>query len=388
MNAEELKRLVDQYVEGNISEEDFKRLWESLSDDQRREEWLTIIQQTIAEKNPAGMSDPHKAMQALAGIKSQIAMMQKPVATLRWFRHHPALRIAAAIIIIAGAAIFVLTSRSADKERTETVTVQPAANDVRPASGKAVLTLADGSVIDLEKAGNGSIARQGNVQVIKLTNGELQYKVVSNGNAKNSALEFNTMSTPRGGQYQLLLPDGSKVWLNAASSITYPVIFSAAERKVQITGEAYFEVAKDRTKPFRVIAGDISIEVLGTHFNVNAYKDDGPIKTTLVEGSVKINTQVMKPGEAYAGGKIFMTNIDQDIAWKNGVFNFNDQNLSQIMMQLARWYDLEVEFPQGVPKKQYGGEIGRNLNLSQVLKGLENTGLHFELQGKRLIVKP
>jgi ferric-dicitrate binding protein FerR (iron transport regulator) len=147
-------------------------------------------------------------------------------------------------------------------------------------------------------------------------------------------------------------------------------------------------VAKDRSRPFRVLAEDTYIEVLGTHFNVNAYKDGGPVRTTLLEGSVKINNSLMKPGEAYADGKVFPTNVQQAVAWKNGVFNFNDQNLSQIMPQLARWYDVEVAFPDGIPEKQYGGEIGRDLNLLQVLKGLENSGIHFELQGRRLLVRP
>jgi ferric-dicitrate binding protein FerR (iron transport regulator) len=196
------------------------------------------------------------------------------------------------------------------------------------------------------------------------------------------------MSTPRGGQYQLQLPDGSKVWLNAESSITYPITFTGNERKVTISGEVYFEVAKDKNKPFRVSAGDLHVEVLGTHFNINAYADEGSAKTSLLEGSVKIDREILQPGQAYVNGKVIAADVEHDVAWKNGVFNFNDQNLSQIMRQLARWYNLEIEYPQGVPKKEYGGEIGRNLTLAQVLKGLENSGVRFELKGRQLIVKP
>jgi ferric-dicitrate binding protein FerR (iron transport regulator) len=194
------------------------------------------------------------------------------------------------------------------------------------------------------------------------------------------------MSTPRGGQYQLSLPDGSKVWLNSESSITYPVVFAAQERKVKITGEAYFEVAKDKTKPFRVETNDMQVEVLGTHFNVKAYADEGPTKTSLLEGSVKIDKQILKPGQAFTNGRIVPTDVDQDVAWKNGIFNFNNQNLSQVMKELARWYDLEIAYPDGIPQKEYGGEIGRNLKLNQVLKGLGNSGVHFELNGRRVTV--
>jgi len=386
MTSAELKYLLEQYIDNTISEEDFKRLWDTLSTDEYRDIWMSAFEDAIASGTGAHQSDPRKAMQALASIKEQIYAEKRSPIGVAWF-NKKALKIAASFLIVASAAVLMLTTKTKTDDLPAT-TASKQVNDVKPATGKAILTLADGSVIDLENAGTGSIARQGNVQVVKSANGELQYKVLEGDRRHAADVEFNTMSTPRGGQYQLLLPDGSKVWLNAASSITYPVMFSASERKVSITGEAYFEVAKDKTKPFRVVADNVNIEVLGTHFNVNAYKDDGPVKTTLVEGSVKINDRLMKPGEAYVDGKIFQTDVEKDVAWKNGVFNFNDQNLSQIMMQLSRWYDLEVVFPDGVPSRQYGGEIGRNLNLSQVLKGLETAGVHFELQGKRLIVRP
>ena len=211
--------------------------------------------------------------------------------------------------------------------------------------------------------------------------------VKDEAHSQPETISYNKMSTPRGGQYQLTLPDGSVIWLNAESSITYPTVFSGNERKVSITGEVYFEVVKDKSKPFKVIAGDQQIEVLGTHFNINAYKDEDHVKTSLLEGSVKVNQQILKPGEAFQNGKVNATNVAQDIAWKNGIFNFNNQSLAQVMRQLARWYNLEVVYPEGVPRKEYGGEMGRNLTLSQVLKGLENSGIYFELEGRKLLVK-
>jgi len=216
----------------------------------------------------------------------------------------------------------------------------------------------------------------------------LQYQLLNGQVPASTILQYNTMSTPRGGQYRLTLPDGTLVWLNAESSITYPTVFAATERSVTVTGEAYLEVAKEKNRPFRVMAGDANIEVLGTHFNINAYANEGHTKTSLLEGSVKINSRILQPGQAFANGEVFQTNVARDVAWKNGVFNFNDQNLAQVMRQLARWYNLEVEYPLGVPKKEYGGEMGRNLSLGQVLKGMESTGLRFELNGRKLTVKP
>ena len=387
MLPEELQSLLDKYLDNVISEEEFRRLWKTLPSNKYNDNWYAAIEKAITTRKRTGFSDAETAKLALENIKAAIAAAgqhPRPSVSITgsvWFKA------AAAVILVAGAAFFLLTGKPEGQPLATMPSAAPAQQDIPPAGNTTLLTLADGSTINLEDAGNGKIAQQGNVQVIKLSNGEVAYRVL--GNQGSAALNVtNTMSTQRGGQYNLILPDGSRVWLNAESSITYPVIFAGHERKVTITGEAYFEVAKDKSKPFLVDAGDVHIEVLGTHFNVNAYRDNGMIKTTLLEGSVKINNSVMKPGDAYIDGKIIPTDVEQDVAWKNGVFNFNDQNLSQIMRQLARWYDVEVEFPAGVPDKQYGGEIGRDLTLLQVLKGLENSGIHFELQGRRLIVRP
>ncbi|HMI63375.1 MAG TPA: FecR family protein, partial [Puia sp.] len=259
-------------------------------------------------------------------------------------------------------------------------------NKIKPGTQKAMLTLADGTVVALDSTANGKIAQQGATQVVKLASGQIRYQA-ANATDEEGKDAYNVMSTPMGGQYQLTLPDGSNVWLNAGSSITYPTAFPGNKREVKITGEVYFEVAKDKNKTFRVTTGDQEIEVLGTHFNINAYADEDHIKTSLLQGAVKVNKVLLQPGQAFTHGKVEPTNVDQDIAWKNGVFNFNNQTLAQVMRQLARWYDLEIVYPQGIPKKEYGGEIGRNLTLDQVLKGLENSGIHFQLNGRRLIVK-
>lgn len=391
--SDELQQLLEQYLDGIISEQDFRRLWETLPKEEHNAQWYSAIEGIIAKRSHTGSTDPCQAHQSLSEIKARIAHENLSSAD---FRHRVSrlytanihsFHVAAAILIIACATALVL-SITKTHEIPEVARVEKDMhNDVQPGASIAMLKLSDGTTINLEDIGNGKIAQQGNMEVIKLANGEIQYKSAGNSTDKNIVHGSNTVFTPRGGQYQLLLPDGSKIWLNAESSITYPVVFTGNTREVKITGEVYFEVAKDKHKPFLVFADDTRIEVLGTHFNVNAYKDAGPVKTSLLEGSVKINKQILIPGQAYLNGKIISTDVDQDVAWKNGVFNFNDQNLSQIMLQLARWYDLEIVFAAGIPNKQYAGEIGRNLNLSQVLKGLENSGVHFELQGKRLTVR-
>lgn len=386
MESAELKSLLGQYLTGTISDVDFRRLWETLNEPSNEQEWLIAIEEAIDLATPSGYANTQQAQITLQNIKAKIYDDNYQPSRIYRLVNKRILRYAAAALVIVSATLLVRFSFSKNQVTNQPAIAVKPTHDVDPGGQKALLTLSDGSTIVLDNANNGQIAQQGHVKVIKLGNGEIQYKAVKGGGAIHTEA-FNTMSTPRGGQYQLLLPDGSKVWLNSESSITYPVVFTKQERKVKITGEAYFEVAKDKTKPFRVVTSDMVVEVLGTHFNVKAYADDGPTKTSLLEGSVKIDKQILKPGEAFMDGKIVPTDVNQDVAWKNGIFNFNNQNLTQVMKQLARWYDLEVVYPDGVPHKEYGGEIGRNLKLNQVLRGLENSGVHFELNGKRVMVK-
>ncbi len=265
---------------------------------------------------------------------------------------------------------------------------------IAPGGNKAVLTLQDGSTIVLNDAENGTLARQGNTSVVKLSNGQIVYNEASGPADK---VLYNTMTTPRGGQYKLTLPDGTNVWLNSASSINYPTAFVGKERKVSITGEAYFEVAKDKSKPFYVTAGNQSVEVLGTHFNVMAYADEENIKTTLLEGSVKIsehtNISILKPGyQAVVANKGGITvkpaNIDEAMAWKNGYFKFSRVDIKHIMRQISRWYDVEVIYKGDMPHDEFVGKIGRGENISQILHLLELEHVHFKIEGKRIIVLP
>jgi transmembrane sensor len=327
-----------------------------------------------------------------------------------WFRY------AAAVIIVLGVGVYLWNTQTKEKPSVTQVSPLPVKNDVAPGGNKAILTLADGSKIVLDSAQNGTIATQGNSDIVK-RDGQVLYNKQSSADSRlPAAVAYNTMTTPRGGQYQLTLSDGTEVWLNAESSITYPTAFIGNERKVMVTGEAYFEVTHDKKKPFKVIVAphasrltphdEVEIEVLGTRFNVNAYKEEPTINTTLLEGSVRLTLPTadsrlptaektvltLKPGQQgqLTDRGLFLAahpDVAQVMAWKNGVFNFNNLSLEEVMRQLSRWYDVQVVYEGTVPKMTFGGKMGRDLNLSQVLKVLDVLGVKFRIEGKKLVVK-
>lgn len=316
-----------------------------------------------------------------------LAPVKKPVHFLQryWWAA------AAMLVITAGAWYYHRSNQPAP-----TIVAAAAVKDVAPGGNRAMLTLSDGSQIPLDSAGNGVLAQQGNTRITKLSNGQLAYQ---SAGATDKVL-YNTMSTPLGGQYKLILPDGTTVWLNAGSSIYYPTAFTGSERKVTITGEAYFEVAQNEKMPFFVKANNTTVAVLGTHFNINAYKDEASTNTTLLEGAVKIITpqqqQTLKPGQqarvtATGQGIQVVDHVDllQTIAWKNGFFYFNDADVPTVMRQLARWYNVEVKYEGDIPERAFTGEIGRNLTLSQVLKGLAKTRIRYRIEnGNRIVIQP
>lgn len=272
----------------------------------------------------------------------------------------------------------------------------PVATDVAPGGDKAVLTLANGSTITLDSAASGTLAQQGAATVSKTGNGRLVYGK-ANGRGATEIL-YNKLATPRGGQYHLQLADGTVVWLNAASSIKYPTAFAGATRQVEVTGEAFFEVAKDKTRPFHVKANGVEVEVLGTSFDINAYEDESAIRTTLVDGSVKIlsaaSAKTLKPGEqAIVTSQLPIAvdehaNIEAVLAWKNGRFMFSNTPLPDALRQLARWYDVDVDIEGDLSKKLVWGKMQRDLNLSEVLEGLRYIGINYKIEGKKLTVMP
>jgi transmembrane sensor len=318
---------------------------------------------------------------------------------------------AAVLLLLAGAGYLVFNQHS-PAPVARLPLAKPPQNDVLPGGNKAMLKLSNGSVIILDSAANGLLAEQGSAKVSKPTTGQLAYEEARvAGTAavseKPVAPVYNTLSTPRGGQYQLMLPDGTKVWLNAASSITYPTSFEGGERRITMTGEAYFEVAKMLAPaaggaghvPFIVVANGTEVEVLGTHFNVNAYKEEPAVLTTLLEGSVKVlahgNKQMIKPGEQTvvtpSGTGIGLNrdvDLDEVVAWKNGYFQFDHADIQTIMRQVARWYDVEISYEGKVPERKFGGDISRDLKLSEVLYGLNLSRVHFRIEGKKLVILP
>lgn len=266
-------------------------------------------------------------------------------------------------------------------------------NDVPAGGNKALLTLQNGQTINLTDLKNGQIAQQSGIQIIKTTDGQLVYKSVENKIPLINA-SSNTISTPKGGQYQLILPDGTKVWLNAGSKLNYPVSFKGRrDREVDLSGEAYFEVKKDKEQPFIVKSAHQQIKVLGTHFNISAYPEDADVKTTLLEGSVEVNAKtILKPGEqsVLSHDQIRVEQVDTEIsvAWKNGDFMFKNEPLENIMQKIARWYNVDVIYAdQLVSKKKFGGTISKFKNVSEVLCMLELTEeVHFKIEGRRITV--
>ena len=305
---------------------------------------------------------------------------------------------ASILIFISIGTYFFISSESPKNEIAKITLPKPnSKNDIAPGGNRATLTLSDGSTIILDSASNGTISKQGNIKVVKLANGLLAYTQNGKQITENDEAFYNTITTPRGGQYNVTLSDGTKVWLNAASSIRFPVAFKGTERRVEITGEAYFEVAKNAAKPFKVKAVSAEIEVLGTHFNVNAYDDEAAIRTTLLEGKVKVSVsnkvaRFLKPGqqaEINKEGKIGVldkADIEEVMAWKNGRFQFSSADLKSILRQISRWYDVDIEY-NGNVDLHFSGQLTRNENVSKVFEKLELTGeVHFRIDNKKIIV--
>jgi transmembrane sensor len=270
-------------------------------------------------------------------------------------------------------------------------------NDFAPGTNTALLTLADGSKIALDSSINQKILDKGGIKITKTEDGLITYQI----NPGIKEVRSNTLSTPKGGQYQVILSDGTKVWLNAASSLSYPTVFTGNERKVMLKGEAYFEVAKNAEQTFKVITDRQELVVLGTHFNINSYEDEPEIKTTLLEGSVKVSslqtnhTMLLKPGEQSAlkkSGKLKVdrVNAENAIAWKSGLFQFQGSSIQEALRQMARWYDVTIEFEGEVPDIQLWGEVHRNANAIEALEILRYFDLKYKIlatgNAKKIII--
>ncbi len=380
---ERMIKLAEKWLNGTITPEEKNEF----------DRWYNSFDDTVYE------TDSSKGeIQLRERIKKQIFSQahithpdKQPIRSLYYW-----LGLAAALLLFAAAGAWFFTSTKPAPGHYSRYKKQ----DLLPGSDKATLTLAGGRIIMLNNASDGPIASEGVVEISKAAGGKVIYNSAAiTARQKGNAFTYNTLTTPRGGQYSLTLTDGTKVWLNAASSIKFPTSFAGNSREVTVTGEAYFEVAHNPARPFRVIINNQQIEVLGTHFNVNAYADEPDIKTTLLEGSVKVinknRTATLYPGQQalvdHAGTVIAvktLPNAHEIIAWKNGFFEFNQASTATIMRQVARWYDVEVTYSGKLPDKTFSGTIARDVNASQLLEILSYSGLHFKIEGKKIMVLP
>jgi len=306
------------------------------------------------------------------------------------FYRKSAFRVAASILVLLTVGLFV--ARQMKKEPGTGAIAQK--RDLVPGGNKAMLTLANGSKVDLTNTQNGAIAKQPGSSVTK-QNGLLSYKAAA-GSDSAVTVSYNTLTTPKGGQYQLTLVDGTKVWLNAASSLKFPTVFTGSERVVELSGEAYFEVVHNAKQPFKVKTARQVIQDVGTEFNVNAYNDEQVAATTLVQGKVKIyaggSQTMINPGQQYSnsatGAEVKSdVDIDEVTAWKNGMFQFDNADIKTIMRQVGRWYNVDVEYQGQITPATYHGRIARSSNASAVLKILELSGINFTIERGKIIVK-
>jgi transmembrane sensor len=407
-----LEYLLNRYASNTCTAAEKEELMQLLQDSGNDEAVQQLIDKMIEER-PATHTMPDTTAQAV--LQAIFEADETPVVPMETGRVRKIsfARIAAAavVLLLVTAGGWLWLTRT---PKTQVATLEATNGDVAPGGNKALLTLANGSAIVLDNLANGIVAQQGNVKVLKPGDGQLTYSP-SIPTASGGEALYNTLSTPKGGEYTIILPDGSQVWLNAASSITYPTVFNIKERKVQVTGEAYFEVAKlitaDGRKrvPFIV---DISsptgggregalgrIEVLGTHFNINAYDDESAMKTTLLEGKVKASMvngewSILKPGQQAAIHHSQLTihdkvDLESTMAWKNGLFHYENTDIQTVMRQLSRWYNVEVVYKRDLDKDDpLFFEVSRHTNLSDVLKVLNLAGgARFSIENRKIIVQ-
>lgn len=376
------KSLFRKSLERSNTAAEEKELLELIAQSQHDEELLRLLDEVIAETDEELVLPEHRAGEILSIILHTRMQKKKQHRLVRmgWWA-------AASVCLLLGASWFYFrhSARTIVPSGSPALAIQ----DIRPASQSAMLTLADGSQVALDSLQPGSISNTTGA-AIQLQKGSIIYS-----GGQQTAAAYNTLSTPRGRIFHLVLPDGSEVWLNAASSIRYPIAFTGAERVVELTGEAYFEIKQAATKPFRVKTGDHQeVRVLGTGFNVNAYTNEPEMATTLLHGSVQVvSTQhkmILKPGQQAVMNndaiRLQQADTSQVTAWKEGMFQFDNTNIQTVMNQLERWYDIEVIYEKGIPDIRFGGKLERDLSLSHVLRILEISNVHYQLEGKKLII--
>lgn len=394
---EDFLRMVRKYLNGSASEKERAFLEKFYQNHDREHDVLD--QYTDRDREALGREMEENILHSISANRG------KKLSIFSW----PRLAAAAAVVVMALGILFYLRNRPETAPRP--IAQKP--TDFAPGGERAVLTLADGSTVVLDSAARGRIASQGNATIMKNGDGELSYQI---SEKEKAAAGMNTISTPAGGQYSIKLPDGSQVWLNARSSITFPTAFYGDERRVKVQGEVYFEIKKEKDRLFVVdVDGKQQVVVTGTHFNVNAYSDEPEIRTTLLEGAVRVTTAhaggenlQLVPGEqasfrandkpgGHPGGHFRKTAMDvnEAVAWKNGLFQFRETSLVAIMRDIERWYNVEVTYPEGIPQKRFSGKLRRNSKASEILEILKFAGVNFRIEGSesaeysgRIVVLP
>jgi len=394
MPESRLEYLFDCYVHEKCSAEEEKEFMESLTNSENEQSVKELLGKFI-ENTGSDLEMPKQiANSILQNIlqkdKTKVVTLNSKKVNFKLLLHMAAA--AVVILFISGVFYWIFVKENRDK-MTASVIPSEKKSSISPGGNHAILKLANGSTIVLDSIQNGKI-HYGNVAIIK-QNGLLVYDG-SLPSKTGAPVTYNTLTTPRGGQYQIVLPDGSKVWLNASSSLHFPTAFVGHLREVELTGEAYFEVAKNKEKPFHVKSNGMQVEVLGTHFDVKAYQDDDYIKTTLLEGSVKIKrgsvSGLLKPGQQgileMNDNNVIVKNADinEVMAWKNGLFEFDGADIKTIMREISRWYDVDIVYSGKVPVRSFEGKISRDAQLSEVLKILELSNVKLRVEGKKIIV--
>jgi ferric-dicitrate binding protein FerR (iron transport regulator) len=391
LNKDDFYKLLDKYIAGKASKVEEQRL-------------LNFYGSFKSSNNESELPDMESLKNKIFhNISEKINSEEEREVSFK-SNYYRSFSIAATILVALSIGLYFYSNKTFPRE--EQFVELNVKNDILPGNNKAVLTLADGSMISLDDAANGLLASQGNIAITKTDNGEIVYE--RNISSKNKEIAShsvtNTIQTPKGGKFQVRLPDGSKVWLNSASKLSYPTAFAGKERKVILSGEAYFEIAPNKNVPFRVVSNEQIVEVLGTHFNINSYDDEDFTKTTLLEGSVRVilksksdvlgKTKMLKPGEQSLTNsmysKIQIENADTEkvLAWKNGYFKFKNTPIQEIMREVERWYDVELVYDGTIPTDEFTGFISNDVNISAVLKILEQSGgVKFTVKGKKIKIK-
>ncbi|WP_291908814.1 FecR family protein [Chitinophaga sp. CB10] len=385
------KYLINRYYNGTATPAETEELMAELRKNADDAQWQALIGEMFAAEAPDPAYDPalyEPAIQSILDAGRELRHDAPASGSSRLRSIWPRVAAAAAVLLLLGAGAWYLAQRPAEKR---VATIAKADYDVKPGKQGAILTLDDGTEVVLDSLQNGVVTNQQGATVI-LQNGQLAYQGTGNG------VSYNTMATPKGRKFRLQLPDGTLVWMNAASKLRFPTAFTGTDRTVELSGEAYFEVAQQPNRPFRIrLADDTYIAVLGTSFNVNAYADEANISTTLLQGAVRVQRnnigQLLKPGQQMqldprGNNFTIVNNVDTAsvMAWKNGILNFQDKKLTAVMRLLERWYDIEVVYQGTPPDVTFYGEIGCDVNLSSVLNFLQESGIYFSMENNKLIV--